>query len=464
MADLAGRFDAVVVGAGSAGSAAAWMLARDGLRVALVESRPLASAGPSWINAIPRRLFDAAGVPPPEPPERPEGIPSFTILERDGPGRATLDPAPAAGIDMRRLVDRLHALAAGAGVETFDRASGVSPVLESGRPVGVEFERPAGAGRRRLRLAGRLLVDASGMAAVLRRAVPALAADCPGPAPREVCSAAAEKSAIGDRDGAASFLERHGMRPGATFAWAGLWGGFSTLYVETDVDLRHVNVVTGTIAAGGFGSGLSHLREFRRAQGWIGRRLRAGAGPIPLRRPYSRLAAPGIALVGDAACQVFPAHASGVGYGLLAARTLADAVRGRGDPGGGEAAWAYQSAFHRGPGAALAAFAAFRKMSQSLTCAQVQAVTALGLSGTLAARRAFTQEEPAVSASDVATVLRASLRQPGLAAGMARAGARILALLALSRRYPATPDETALRLWDRAMAAVTGDAPDIGSG
>jgi flavin-dependent dehydrogenase len=47
-------FDAVVVGAGTAGSAFALFLALAGLRVALVESRPLGEAGAHWVNGVPR--------------------------------------------------------------------------------------------------------------------------------------------------------------------------------------------------------------------------------------------------------------------------------------------------------------------------------------------------------------------------------------------------------------------------
>ena len=61
---------------------------------------------------------------------------------------------------------------------------------------------------------------------------------------------------------------------------------------------------------------------------WLGESISGGSGVIPLRRPYARFTAPGLALVGDAACQVFPAHGSGIGMGLIAGRMLADAVAG----------------------------------------------------------------------------------------------------------------------------------------
>ena len=56
-----------------------------------------------------------------------------------------------------------------------------------------------------------------------------------------------------------------------------------------------------------------------------------GQRAIPLGRPHDTLASDRVALVGDAARQVFSAHGSGIGAGMVAARMLVDAiVRGAG--------------------------------------------------------------------------------------------------------------------------------------
>src|SRR5690606_36395120 len=121
--------------------------------------------------------------------------------------------------------------------------------------------------------------------------------------------------------------------------------GFSTVAVAVDADLDLVGVLVGCLANGRYGTGPRMVEDLRRAESWIGDRISGGFGVIPLRRPYARFTAPGLALVGDSACQTFPAHGSGIGLGLIAGRLLAEAVEGAADPGAEVVLWRYQAAF-----------------------------------------------------------------------------------------------------------------------
>ncbi|HMV37307.1 MAG TPA: FAD-dependent oxidoreductase, partial [Turneriella sp.] len=58
-------FDIAVLGAGPAGSASALFLAQAGFRVALIEKRRFAKAGPSWVNGIYLDSFDEVGLAKP---------------------------------------------------------------------------------------------------------------------------------------------------------------------------------------------------------------------------------------------------------------------------------------------------------------------------------------------------------------------------------------------------------------
>src|SRR5690606_24952863 len=89
--------------------------------------------------------------------------------------------------------------------------------------------------------------------------------------------------------------------------------------------------------------------------------------------------APGIALVGDAACQVFPAHGSGIGIGLIAGRMLADAVEDASDPGNENVLWRYQAAFQREFGGLLVASDIFRRLSTEMGEEGVVALVRSGL-------------------------------------------------------------------------------------
>lgn len=89
------------------------------------------------------------------------------------------------------------------------------------------------------------------------------------------------------------------------------------------------------------------IDEFVSGASWLGERTFGGQGPIPVRRPYDSLGGGGVALVGDAACQVFASHGSGVGMGLIAGSALAEAANRASDPGADDVVHAYERMFRR---------------------------------------------------------------------------------------------------------------------
>jgi hypothetical protein len=99
--------------------------------------------------------------------------------------------------------------------------------------------------------------------------------------------------------------------------------------------------------------------------------------------------------------QVFPAHGSGTGIGMVAARILADAVKGKADPGSLEATWAYQAAFQREYGGLLASYDVFRRLSQSLSEGEVETLLASGLLTENSCRAGLVEEMPRLSPSDL---------------------------------------------------------------
>lgn len=449
--------DVAVVGAGIAGSAAARALARAGLDVLLVDAAPLDRAGASWTNAVPAWMFGAAGVDEPRAPEACERR-SFVFLSRTG-ARTRVEPAPYLHVRMPGLQGRLRDDAVAAGARVLAPARVHEARLDgAGRPVALAVRAGEGGRARTLTLRARLFVDAGGIEGAVRGLVPALADAAPRLPPGSRCTAAQETCEVADQDAAAAFLARHGMKAGEAFGWFGMRGGYSTILVETDPDLRHVGVLAGVVADGRNGTGPGLLREVKSENPWIGRGVSGGAGTIPLRRPYASPVAPGVALIGDAACQVLSAHGSGVGMAMLAARTLAGAVAGAHDPGAIDVLWRYASPFQRTHGGMLAAYAAFRRMSQGLSGDDSDALVACGLMGEHAARQGMEQRPPIPSLADALGAVRAATRRPDLVARVAAAGARMAAAIALYATYPASPDPAAMRRWAAADRALLGDA------
>ena len=396
--------DVVVVGAGSAGAAAARLFARRGRRVVLVDKRPRGETGARWLNAIPTWCFDAAGVARPRGDETPLGDDEHTF-HLIGPGlRASvaMPRVPMLHVDMRALVTRLldDALSAGAILEQ----GHVAAIEHDGDRVrSVTFER----GSFRFTVRAPLIIDATGLGAAIRSRVPALASACAAVGPTERCAAAQFQHEVDDPARLGALLARYGGRPGDDLAFSGIAGGYSTLTLFTRPDLREVGVLTGSIPGLGVASGLELYERFVESAPWLGRKLFGGAGAIPLRRPYATLGADGVALIGDAACQVYASHGSGVGMGLLAARALADAADGENDPGHDRVLSRYASSYFRAHGGLLAASDAFRRFLQGAQPHEMDSLLASGLLEPSLARAALVQQP---TRPDVRFAMKAPLR------------------------------------------------------
>ncbi len=452
-------YDVVVVGGGTAGSAAACFLARSGLKTALVEERTFDSAGARWVDGIPSWMFTRAGLAPPEPPELLEVGGAVTVRNMCTEARVKLDPNPLLNVDMRLLVERLQRLAREAGVDLFERLA-VKEVRcdDSGRPVAIIAR---GRENTSATFRARLFVDASGLAQVLLRRVPLLGEHCPPPTAGDICSAAQLVCKVACAEGAREFLAQAGIGPSGAVSWLGVESGYSTVGVHVTEDLDRVGLLAGIESAGRVESGQAMLDQFLADNDWIGEREFGGQGQIPLRAAYARLAAPGIALVGNSGCQVFPAHASGAGAGLIAARLLAESVAGRHDPGDEIGTWNYQRRYHAESGAVNAAYDMIRRMSQGLSRESIGLALESGFMSVGAIRSVLEQKMPELMLSEVLGVVRGFARQPRLGLAMFSWAALMPLVYIAYRSYPRHPDLHALRRWSHLVARLSRTVPDL---
>ena len=449
--------DVAVVGAGSAGAAAAAFLAELGLSVVLIERRRLGAAGAHWVNGIPAWAFERAGVDAPEPPESVASASAehgVVVSTPRGEARIRIDESPMTEVDMRLLVGRLQSRAIRAGARVLEgRVDGVE--LQGPRITAVTVLPPDGASP--LTVRARLFVDASGIAGALRSRVPWMAARCRAVDALDTCSAAQHVYEVTDPEAAAAFLRSYGAAPGDAVALVGVAGGYSVLTVLVTREADRAGVLTGSIPATGQPGGPTVLARFVDDQPWLGRRLFGGQAAIPLRRPYTWLAGPGLALVGDAACQVYGAHGSGVGMGLIAARMLADAVGSAADPGDPVALHAgYTTRFQRTYGGLLAGADVFRRLSQRLSADDVGTLIDSGLLTPSMALSGLSQRPPELSLDLVVGAVRGALRSPRLAARLVPALVRIAAVERLYSVFPSALDERSLARFGRHVRRVTG--------
>ena len=468
----------MVVGAGTAGAGAALQLARRGFDVVLLDRRRSEQGGAQWRNGVLDRHFVRAGIDPPSGPERVSAHVRTHIVGADGTKAVSL-VAPTVAADMALLGQRLRSGAAEAGAEVVDEASLIDVEVERGRITAIEVtagERAAGGatlGRghadggegatsrqpRRLRLEAPLFVDASGRGGALRRHSPALGPWCPPVRGAELCSAADVHHHIADPDGARRFLARHGAAPGETVTMVGVAGGFSTVAIAADQELSHVGLLVGCLANGRYGTGPRMVDDVRRQQPWIGDQISGGFGVIPLRRPYARFTAAGLALVGDSACQVFPAHGSGIGLGLVAGRLLAEAVADTSDPGDEHVLWRYQAAFQQELGGLLVASDIFRRLSTELGGGGVGQLVRSGLMTEPSAAAGLDQSWPEPPLRDLVGLTGRLALAPGLAKKMLPRLVRGQLAAKVGGKYPTAVDVDALTRWDRRVERLLGPLP-----
>ena len=450
--------DAVVVGAGTTGSAAAYQLAREGLCVALLDRLPFHRAGPRWVNGVAPWMFDRAAIPRPQAPELRGSAAAFIMHDRYGNHPLRIEPSPVCQVDMRLLVRRLQQAAVALGVRRYPEVRVESFAWEGTRPVTLHAW-DTRAGYAGLRFHARLFVDASGLNGVLRGLHPELSAACGRLDPRDICSAAQEVRRICDRAGAVEFLRRMGGKPGENLSFMGVDGGFSTVVLQVHPDEGHVDILVGATAEAGRRSGKQLIANLMATEPWIGERLFGGAGAIPLRRPYDQVCVRGLALLGDAGCQVFPAHGSGIGTGLIAARILAETVGRCEDPGSHRALWAYQAAFMRELGAVTGAYDVFRRLSQQLGGEGVNRLLASQLMTSRMSAYGLAQRMPRPALGDVVDMMRAGARQPRMALTLLPSLLKMQAVYRGYRLYPRRPTWGRLALWRRGMAWLFAEAP-----
>lgn len=389
--------EVAIVGAGTAGAAAALCCAQNGLEVVCVDRSALDQAGAHWVNGVPASCFERAGIAPPEPPECLARGVDFHLVAGYGPERVVIEDHDLMEVDMRRLVERLQTEAREAGA-TFIGSTRVrgsnGPALETDRG----------------RISADWIVDASGLSG-------ARLLDQKRPAPEKLCAAAQAVYRVSERAAAKDFFARHDVPVGDTLCFSGIEGGYSILNLRLDGE--HLSILTGSIPADGHRSGRAILRDFVDEHDWIGEREFGGSRAIPVGAPLERFVRKNVVAIGDAARQVFSAHGSGIGAGLIAARLLADALADGRGPKGYERDW--QAEF----GPLFASYAVFADFTRTLTVDDLADMMRSGLMDADMATAGLTQRMPPVEPRRLVAKVRGLLQAPALAARLAPAAARM---------------------------------------
>jgi flavin-dependent dehydrogenase len=427
-------FDVAVVGAGTAGAGVAWQCARRGMKVCCVDAHPLEQAGARWVNGVALWQLDDAGVPRPgDDDERCGGDGPFHLVAGWGETRVVIEGHEVVDLDMRRLVTRLQGLAEDAGVEL--RGGVHVHAVDDGQldtdqgPVRAEH-----------------IVDASGLGG-------ARLTNTPPVEHQHICTAAQAVHRVADGATARAYFRGHEVPEGQVLCFTGVAGGYSIVNVRLEGD--EVSILTGSIPADGHPSGRALLDRFVAEHPWVGEEIFGGARAIPIRRPFDRLVFDRVAVLGDAASQVFSAHGSGIGLGLIAGRTLAEALED------GEGLEGYERRFLRERGGLLAAYDIFRRYSQTFDADDIAALMRAGLLDGPMSAAGMAQRWPTLDPQAAAAKVAAIGRAPAKALALGGVLSRMGTVASLYKAYPRSRGRR-LRAWSRAVARVVGDShPDV---
>lgn len=451
------EFDVVVVGAGTAGANTAYQFAKRGRSVLLLDRRPANQSGAQWFNGVLDRHFTEAGLEPPSGSER--GTEGNTVHLRSVDPRIgpTLHNSPTVSADMSMLGGRLRNLALDHGVELIDEVRDLAVETDpgTGRVRSVTFRRADSPAT--TTATADLFVDASGRSGVLRRRSPHLERWCPTVRNYELCSASDAFHDIADPAGAMRFLERHGAELGDTVTYVGVSGGYSTCAISISSNMTRVGILVGCLANGRYNTGPKMIAELCNRETWVGPAITHGSGVIPLRRPYARLTAPGVALVGDSACQVFAAHGSGIGIGLVAGTMLAEGLATVDDPGDEHHLWSnYQAPFWRNLGGDLAGYDVLRRATTRMGSTGVDTLIRSGIMDERTTRSGLDQRWAVPEKSAAARSAARLAANPRVARILLPALARAQALHPHAKRYPTHLDLLALARWERTTEKLLG--------
>lgn len=354
-------FDAIVVGAGTAGCVTAKTAAEAGLKVCLVERKNAREIGEKICgDALGEHHLKAIGLEAPQHGELERRIEGVKIYSPDLETSFTIKHEDFSGFLLnRRLFGQwLLKMALDKGAVLHDSTQCLQPIIEKGYVTGI-FAKNMKTGEK-VRFEGKTVVDASGFLAVVRRKLP---------------SRMMIENEISNEDIEACYREIRQLKEEAEgkehceiyLNQKVTPGGYTWIFYKSSA---RVNAGLGVCMRDKFPNPKKqfyrHVLTKPLFEGSL--LLNGGAWYDPTRRPLDNMVGYGVIITGDAACLVNPIHGGGIGpsmlSGYLAGKTIVEALE-KGDVSQ-TSLWSYNVKYMENYGAKQAGLDVFRLLL--LTC------------------------------------------------------------------------------------------------
>ena len=349
------KFDVIVVGAGTAGCLTAKTAAKTGLKVCLLDSKKREKIGEKVCgDAVGKHHFDQVGLAVPKGEELRTRVQGVNVYSPDMQTVFRVKEEGIYGFTINRYIfgQRLLQEAVDAGAILLDSTIAINPIIHEGFVKGVAAKNLKA--EKRTELKSRVVVDASGFSAVLRRKLPPDIGVDLDVKNQDVAALYREIRVLTEPKKDAEFCDIYVDQTISP-------GGYFWIFPEGE---NRVNVGLGVSMTKGFPNPKEQLyREVLSKPMFKGSKiLTGGAWYVPTRRSLDCMTGNGIIMVGDSACQVGPIHGGGIGAsmigGKLAGETIAEALEK--DDGSRRGLWQYNAKYMQAYGAKQAGLDVFR--------------------------------------------------------------------------------------------------------
>ncbi|UCE29680.1 MAG: NAD(P)/FAD-dependent oxidoreductase [Candidatus Bathyarchaeota archaeon] len=356
------KFDVIVVGAGTGGCIAAKTVADAGFKVCLIDRKKREEVGDKVCgDAIGKHHFDNLELDYPVEDELEREMVGIKIYSPDMETVFSVEGEDLYGFMVNRHLfgQRLLKIATDAGADFMESTQALRPTIENRFLTGVSAKNLKTG--REINLHGQVVVDASGLSSVLRSRLPPELEIDTAINKEDIIVCFREIRRLKEQISDTSFCE---IYLNLQFAP----GGYSWVFPESETK---VNVGLGVVTSRSSPNPKKQLynciltKKLFKGSSIV----RGGGGQVPTRRPLNCMTGNGIAIIGDAACQVNPIHGGGMGPsmmgGAIAGKTIVEAISN--DDVSRSGLWQYNVGYMQSYGAKQAGLDVFRLFLQGLS-------------------------------------------------------------------------------------------------